>query len=149
MLLANTRSVTAATAQCRHICTAAAVCGTPSSVFIFNSSIFILLFPSPCSQALVQALGQESTDLFSELSKSVSVTGTQVGELLGNHETSLGSQVEGQVHRLEQEVAQLRWRSEELSRLADMQDHICFLKVSKVQQDCCWDSLKSLRTNGA
>lgn len=77
---------------------------------------------------MVQALEQESTDLFSELTKTVSTTGDQVGELLGAHETSLGSQVEGQIHRLEQEVAQLRWRSEELSRLADMQDHICFLK---------------------
>ncbi|XP_071352669.1 finTRIM family, member 86 isoform X2 [Trachinotus anak] len=79
-------------------------------------------------KALVQALQRESTDLFSELAKNVSVTGTQVGELLSTHETSLGSQVEGQIHRLEQEVAQLRWKSEELSRLADMQDHICFLK---------------------
>ncbi|KAG7223073.1 hypothetical protein INR49_015832 [Caranx melampygus] len=79
-------------------------------------------------KALVQALGQEATDLFSELSKTVSTTGTQVGEHLSTHETFLGSEVEGQVHRLEQEVAHLRWRSEELSRLADMQDHICFLK---------------------
>ncbi|XP_040901443.1 finTRIM family, member 86 [Toxotes jaculatrix] len=79
-------------------------------------------------KALVQALEQESTDLFSELAKNVSLTGTQVGELFSTHETSLGSQVEGQIHRLEQEVVQLRWKSEELSRLADMQDPICFLK---------------------
>ncbi|KAM9358688.1 finTRIM family, member 86 [Symphorus nematophorus] len=79
-------------------------------------------------KALVQALQQESTDIFSELIKSVNVTGTEVGELLSTHETSLGSQVEGQIHRLEQEVAQLRWKSAELGRLADMQDHICFLK---------------------
>ncbi|XP_023256337.1 E3 ubiquitin/ISG15 ligase TRIM25-like [Seriola lalandi dorsalis] len=79
-------------------------------------------------KALVQALEQESTALFAELAKNVNGTGTQVGELFSTHETSLGSQVEGQIHRLEQEVAQLRWRSEELSRLADMQDHICFLK---------------------
>lgn len=79
-------------------------------------------------KALVQALGQESTDLFSELIKKVNQTGIQVGELLSTHEASLGSQVEGQIHRMEQEVAQLRWKSEELSRLADMQDHICFLK---------------------
>eukprot|EP00064_Thunnus_orientalis_P000307 superscaffoldBa00000015_g307 len=79
-------------------------------------------------KALVQALEQESTDLFSELVKNVNYTGIQVGELLSTHETSLGSQIEGQIHRLEQEVVQLRWKSEELSRLADMQDHICFLK---------------------
>ncbi|XP_074536355.1 finTRIM family, member 86 isoform X1 [Halichoeres trimaculatus] len=79
-------------------------------------------------KALVQALEQESTDLFSELVKKVNQTGIQVGELLSTHEASLGSQVEGQLHRMEQEVAQLRWKSEELSRLADMQDHICFLK---------------------
>ncbi|XP_018543118.1 finTRIM family, member 86 [Lates calcarifer] len=85
-------------------------------------------------KALVQALEQESTDLFSELTKTVSTTDNQVGELLGAHETSLGSQVEGQIHRLEQEVAQLRWRSEELSRLADMQDHICFLKNFQIME---------------
>ncbi|XP_068441094.1 finTRIM family, member 86 [Clinocottus analis] len=79
-------------------------------------------------KALVQALKQESTDVFSELVRTVNLTGTRVGEVLGNHETSLGSRVEGQVHRLEQEVAPLRWKSEELSRLADMQDDVCFLK---------------------
>lgn len=79
-------------------------------------------------KALVQALEQEGTDLFSELVKNVNVTGIQVGEVLSTHETSLGSQVEGQIQKLEQEVASLRWKSDELSRLADMQDHICFLK---------------------
>ena len=83
---------------------------------------------------MVQALEQESTDLFSELVKNVNYTGIQVGELLSTHGTSLGSQIEGQIHRLEQEVVQLRWKSEELSRLADMQDHICFLKVMSVEQ---------------
>ncbi|XP_041796852.1 finTRIM family, member 86 [Chelmon rostratus] len=79
-------------------------------------------------KALVQALQQESADLFSELVKNVNLTSSEVGQLLCTHENSLGSQVEGQIHRLEQEVAQLRWKSAELSRLADMQDHICFLK---------------------
>ncbi|KAL3057075.1 hypothetical protein OYC64_007540 [Pagothenia borchgrevinki] len=79
-------------------------------------------------KALVQALNQESTDLFSELVKTVNQTGIQVGEVLSTHETSLGSRVEGQIHRLEQEVAPLRWKNEELSRLKDMQDDICFLK---------------------
>ncbi|KAM7413556.1 hypothetical protein PAMA_020772 [Pampus argenteus] len=83
---------------------------------------------------LVQALERESTDLFSELVKNVNYTGTQVGELLSTHETSLGSQTEGQIHRLEQEVVQLRWKSEELSRLADMQDHICFLKNFSIME---------------
>ncbi|TMS07585.1 Tripartite motif-containing protein 16 [Larimichthys crocea] len=63
-----------------------------------------------------------------ELVQNVNLTGTEFGELLSTHETSLGSQVEGQIHQLEQEVAQLRWKSAELSTLADMQDHICFLK---------------------
>lgn len=82
----------------------------------------------------MQALQQESTDLFSGLIKNMSLTGEEVGELLSTHETALGSRVEGQIHSLEQEVAQLRWRSEELSRLADMQDHICFLKVVSVRR---------------
>ncbi|KAM4628372.1 finTRIM family, member 86 isoform 2-T2 [Polymixia lowei] len=79
-------------------------------------------------KALVQALQNESVDLFSELVKCVELMGTQVGELLGAHEASLGSRVEGNIHRLEQEVAQLRWKNEEMGRLADMQDHVCFLK---------------------
>lgn len=91
------------------------------------------------SQALVQALEQESTDLFSDLVKSVNLTGIQVGEALDAHKTSLGSRVEGQIHRLEQEVAPLRWKSEELSRLADTQDHIYFLKVISVREmDLIW-----------
>ncbi|KAM9317651.1 finTRIM family, member 86 [Pholidichthys leucotaenia] len=80
------------------------------------------------NKALVQALERESTDLFSELVKNVNATGTQVGELLCAHETSLGNQVEGQINRLEQEVARLHWKNEELSRLENMQDSICFLK---------------------
>ncbi|XP_039681936.1 finTRIM family, member 86 isoform X3 [Perca fluviatilis] len=79
-------------------------------------------------KALVQALERESTDLFSELVNNVNLTGIQVGEVLSTHETSLGSRVEGQIYRLEHEVAPLRWKSEELSRLASMQDDICFLK---------------------
>lgn len=79
-------------------------------------------------KALVQALQSESTDLFSGLMKAVNVTGAQMEEVLSEHEASVGSRSESQIQRLEQEVAQLHWRSEELSRLADMQDHICFLK---------------------
>lgn len=94
--------------------------------------VFITDFLSVHLQALVQALQHESTDLFSEIVKNVNLTGTEVGELLSTHEASLGSQVEGQIHQLEQEVVQLRWKSAELSTLADMQDHICFLKVIKV-----------------
>lgn len=79
-------------------------------------------------KALVQALEQESTDSFSGLVKSVNQTGIQVGELISAHEASLGSQVEGQINRLEQQVAQLHWKYEELNRMTGMQDHICFLK---------------------
>lgn len=91
----------------------------------------MLVFLSLHTQALVQALQQERTDIFSELISAVNVTGIQVGELLGSRESSLDNGVEGQIQGLEQEVAQLRWRSEELSRLADMHDPICFLKVIK------------------
>ncbi|XP_057695808.1 finTRIM family, member 86 [Corythoichthys intestinalis] len=79
-------------------------------------------------KALVQALQQERADLFSEMVNIIAFTSSQVGELLGTHEQSLGSQIEGHIHRLEQEVVQLRWKREELNRLADMQDHFCFLK---------------------
>ncbi|CAL1571150.1 unnamed protein product [Knipowitschia caucasica] len=79
-------------------------------------------------KALVQALQSESSAVFSELVKAVEGTGARVAEVLGAQEESLSSRVEGTVQRLQQEVARLHWRSEELSRLADMQDHICFLK---------------------
>ncbi|XP_077397268.1 finTRIM family, member 86 [Festucalex cinctus] len=79
-------------------------------------------------KALVQALQQERLDLFSDLVNVVALTGTQVAELLCAHERSLGSQIEAQLHRLEQEMVQLHWKGEELSRMADMQDHVCFLK---------------------
>lgn len=110
-------------------------CLLPFCPFIVSPPSLIRVSLSPVSQALVQALEQESTDLFADLVKTASLTGTQVGDLLVGHETSVGSQVEGQMHRLEQEVAQLRWKSEELSGLADMQDHACFLKVMSVNQD--------------
>lgn len=93
-------------------------------------------FPSSQhSQASVQALEKERSDLFSELVKNLNLTGSKFGELLSIHETALGSNVEGQIHGLEQEMVQLRWKSEELSRLADMEDHICFLKVIDMKRD--------------
>lgn len=107
---------------------------------LFIISLSLIFFLSFSFQALVQALEQESTDLFSELVKNVNYTGIQVGELLSNHETSLSSRIEGQIHRLEQEVVQFCWKSEELSRLADMQDHICFLKVMSVRQGVSFQS---------
>ncbi|XP_061682451.1 finTRIM family, member 86 isoform X2 [Syngnathoides biaculeatus] len=79
-------------------------------------------------KALVQSLQQERLDLFSELVKVITLTGTQVGEVLGTHEQSFGSQIEDRIHRLEQEMVQLHWKGQELSRLAGMQDHVCFLK---------------------
>lgn len=85
------------------------------------------------SQALVQALQQENADMFTELIKNVSLTGKQVSELLRNHEASLGSQVEGQINSLEQEVERLRWRSADLSLLADIKDPVCFLKVKNIR----------------
>lgn len=86
-------------------------------------------------QALVQALQPEGAVFFTELVKVVSMTGTQVSELLSTHEASLGSQVEVQVQKMEQEVARLRGRSAELSQLADIQDHIGFLKVRDFSTD--------------
>lgn len=84
-------------------------------------------------QALVQALQQESTDAFAELVRNVNLTGTQVSELLSNHEASLGSQVEGHINSLQQEVEQLRWRSADLSTMAAIKDPVCFLKVRNVR----------------
>ncbi|XP_034023781.1 finTRIM family, member 86 [Thalassophryne amazonica] len=79
-------------------------------------------------KALVQALARESADLFLEFTRSVTATGTKVGELLGTYEASLGSRVESEIQRLEQEVAQLHSKNEELNGLTDIQDNIWFLK---------------------
>ncbi|KAJ8403747.1 hypothetical protein AAFF_G00346150 [Aldrovandia affinis] len=76
----------------------------------------------------VQALQREAGEVFAELVRSVELMGSQVQELLCAHEVAEGSRAEGQIHRLEQDLAQLRRRDEELRRLANMQDHFCFLK---------------------
>lgn len=87
-------------------------------------------------QALVQALRQENADSFAEMVEKLSLAGARVDELLGDREASLGSQAEGRINRLQQEAAQLRWRSADLSRLADMKDPVCFLKVTSIRQGC-------------
>ncbi|KAM4743204.1 finTRIM family, member 86 isoform 2-T2 [Anableps anableps] len=90
----------------------------------------ILEIPHTAHQqkALLQALQRESSDLFPELVKSLNLTGTQVGELLIAHERVFDGNVEGQVKRFEQDLSQLHHKSEELDRLAYMQDNISFLK---------------------
>lgn len=75
-----------------------------------------------------QALMTEGVDVFAELQQSVGQMGSQVAELLSAHEASLDSRAEGHIQQLEQQVAQLRWKEQELGRLAGMQDHVCFLK---------------------
>uniref|UniRef100_H3DA24 Tripartite motif containing 65 n=1 Tax=Tetraodon nigroviridis TaxID=99883 RepID=H3DA24_TETNG len=84
-----------------------------------------------------QALQQESTDAFAELVRNVNLTGTQVSELLSNHEASLGSQVEGHINSLQQEVEQLRWRSTDLSTMAAIKDPVCFLKNFLTMEPLC------------
>ncbi|MED6293804.1 hypothetical protein CHARACLAT_014404 [Characodon lateralis] len=79
-------------------------------------------------KALLQALQRESSELFPELVKSLNLTGTQVGKLLSDHEMVFEDHVEGLVKCLEQDLAQLHLKGEELSRLAYMQDDISFLK---------------------
>lgn len=106
-----------------------------------------LLNPHPAlclhCQALVQALRQENTDAFAELVENVNLTGTRVSELLRNHEDSLGSQVEGQINSLEQEVERLRWRSADLCLLADIKDPVCFLKVRNISLGWKWCGRKT------
>ncbi|XP_056467626.1 E3 ubiquitin/ISG15 ligase TRIM25-like isoform X2 [Gadus chalcogrammus] len=79
-------------------------------------------------KASVQALQKESAHLILELRKGLELMGTQVDELLVSHEASLGSRAEGHIHRLEQQAAQLYWRSQEIDKLVDMQDNVGFLK---------------------
>lgn len=63
----------------------------------------------------------------------MNLAATRVNELLSSHQAALDSQAEGRINRLEQEVAQLRRRSAELIRLADMRDPVCFLKVTNIR----------------
>ncbi|XP_054883705.1 finTRIM family, member 86 isoform X2 [Poeciliopsis prolifica] len=79
-------------------------------------------------KALLQALQRESSDLFPELVKSLNLTGTRVDELLIAQEKVFDGQVEALVKHLEQDLSQLRQKSEELGRLAYMHDNISFLK---------------------
>ncbi|MFT7803510.1 tripartite motif-containing protein 16-like [Arapaima gigas] len=76
------------------------------------------------SQTFQREIGQ----LFAELTFSLEQMSRQVTELLGNQETATSTWTEGQIQKLEQEVAQLHSRGEELSNLTRMQDSIIFLK---------------------
>ncbi|KAL0972771.1 hypothetical protein UPYG_G00194560 [Umbra pygmaea] len=80
-------------------------------------------------KGLVRALQNEAVELFSEFMKSVELMGTQVRELLCTHEASMGSWAEDHLHRLEQELAQLRLKDQELTQLASTQDHVFFKNV--------------------
>uniref|UniRef100_A0A8C8G176 Uncharacterized protein n=1 Tax=Oncorhynchus tshawytscha TaxID=74940 RepID=A0A8C8G176_ONCTS len=82
------------------------------------------------SQSSVQALQKEGVELFSELVKC-EADGNPGWGVLCAHQATMGSRTEGHIHKLEQELAQLRRKDQELSRLASMQDHICFLKDRK------------------
>ncbi|KPP67053.1 Tripartite motif-containing protein 16-like [Scleropages formosus] len=75
-----------------------------------------------------QVLQRESSQIFAELVCSLEQMSRQVTELLCNKEAVSSSWTEVQIQRLEQEMAQLRSRGEELSRLTHMQNSICFLK---------------------
>ncbi|XP_061073814.1 finTRIM family, member 86 isoform X2 [Conger conger] len=93
-----------------------------------EQSLQLLLQSARTHKGAVQALQREAGELFAELARSVELAGSQVQELLGAHEMAEGSRTEGQIHRLEQDLGQLRGRAEELRRLAQMHDHCCFLK---------------------
>nr|XP_023689230.1 tripartite motif-containing protein 16-like protein [Paramormyrops kingsleyae] len=75
-----------------------------------------------------QALQRESGQIFAELVLNVEQMSTQVNELLCSRESAASTSCEGQIQRLEQEVAQLRRRDEELHWLMRIQDSVCFLK---------------------
>ncbi|KAJ3591467.1 hypothetical protein NHX12_009412 [Muraenolepis orangiensis] len=76
----------------------------------------------------VQALQKESTHLMLEMRRGLELMGTQVDQLLSAHQLSLCRRPEAHVQRLEQRAAQLHRRRQEMDGLADMADHVCFLK---------------------
>ncbi|MGH0134112.1 UNVERIFIED_CONTAM: hypothetical protein FKN15_042648 [Acipenser sinensis] len=71
---------------------------------------------------------KESEKIFTELIRSIEKIHTEVIELIGSNEKAAMNQVEGNMKKLEQEIAELRRRNTELKQLSETEDHIHFLQ---------------------
>ncbi|MBN3272904.1 TRI16 protein, partial [Polyodon spathula] len=71
---------------------------------------------------------KESEKVFTELIRSIEKIHTEVIELIGANEKAVVNQAEGLMKKLEQEIAELRRRDDELKQLSETEDHIHFLQ---------------------
>ncbi|MGH0157930.1 UNVERIFIED_CONTAM: hypothetical protein FKN15_068978 [Acipenser sinensis] len=71
---------------------------------------------------------KESEKIFTELIRSIEKIHTVVIELIGANEKAAENQAEGNMKKLEQEIAELRRRNAELKQLSETEDHIHFLQ---------------------
>ncbi|MGH0123474.1 UNVERIFIED_CONTAM: hypothetical protein FKN15_022699 [Acipenser sinensis] len=71
---------------------------------------------------------KESDKIFTDLIRSIEKIHTEVIELIGANEKAAVNQAEERMKKLEQEIAELRRRNEELKELSETEDHIHFLQ---------------------
>ncbi|XP_058865869.1 E3 ubiquitin-protein ligase TRIM47-like isoform X1 [Acipenser ruthenus] len=71
---------------------------------------------------------KESDKIFTELIRSIEKIHTEVIELIGANKKAAVNQAEGRMKKLEQEIAELRRRNDELKQLSEIEDHIHFLQ---------------------
>uniref|UniRef100_A0A4W4HGH2 Tripartite motif-containing protein 16-like n=1 Tax=Electrophorus electricus TaxID=8005 RepID=A0A4W4HGH2_ELEEL len=82
-------------------------------------------------QNAIQDLQRDSLGIYTEAMKCVESMNSHVTELLQNYESSYYNRIEDQRYRLQQEICQLYKQEEELNRMANTEDSIQFLNVSR------------------
>ena len=83
-----------------------------------------------CSQRSAQTAEKDSERIFTELISYIEKRRCAVKDLIRAQQGAAVSQAEGQVERLEQEIAELRRRDAELEKLSHTEDNIHFLQVA-------------------
>ena len=77
-----------------------------------------------------QAAEKDSEKIFTDLISHIETRRREVKQLIRAQQGAAVSQAEGQVERLEQEIAELRRRDAELEQLSHTEDNIHFLQVA-------------------
>ncbi|KAG9329939.1 hypothetical protein JZ751_028510, partial [Albula glossodonta] len=75
-----------------------------------------------------QAAVEDSERIFTELIRSIERRRSEVKELIRDQEKAAVREAEGLLEQLEQEIAELRRRDDELEQLSHTEDHIHFLQ---------------------
>ncbi|KAL0195355.1 hypothetical protein M9458_008927, partial [Cirrhinus mrigala] len=71
---------------------------------------------------------EDSERIFTELIRSIERIRSEVTQQIRDQEKAAVSRAEGQMKRLEQEIADLKRRDAELEKLSHTQNHIHFLQ---------------------